>query len=44
VLRGEGVTDRVVHPFYKLEKNAGRWQLAYEPKLIVKKTIEIETK
>ncbi len=44
VLRGKGVTDRVVHPFYTLERQTDRFVLRNNPSRLLKKTIEIETK
>ncbi len=44
VLRGDGVTDRVVHPFFQIRKVAGRWRLTEDAQGLVRKTIEIETK
>lgn len=43
LLRGDGVTDRFVHPIYQpgRGKQAG---LEYDPSLLLKKTIEIETR
>jgi serine/threonine-protein kinase len=44
LLRGTGVTDRVVHRFYKLTSEAGRAKLAAAAAAVVKKTIDIETR
>jgi len=44
LLRGNGVTDRVVHNFYKLTAGAGRSRLAADAAAVVKKTIDIETR
>jgi hypothetical protein len=44
LLRGTGVTDRVVHRFYKLTAEAGRSRLAADAAAVVKKTIDIETR
>lgn len=44
LLRGEGAADRVVHPFYQLERHGGRLRLGSEPEPLVKKTIDIETR
>jgi serine/threonine-protein kinase len=44
LLRGNGVTDRVVHRFYKLTAEAGRSRLTEDAAAVVKKTIEIETR
>ena len=44
VLRGKGLTDRVVHPFYEFRKQNGHYVLAYDPARLVKKTITIETR
>ncbi len=41
LIRGKGVTDRVIHPFYPTGRRvAGR----FDPAQIIKKTLEIETK
>jgi hypothetical protein len=44
LLRGKGVSDRVVHPFYRLEPRDGRIKLMDDPVRIVKKTLDIETR
>ncbi len=44
LLRGNGVTDRVVHRFYKLAAEAGRSRLTADAAAVVKKTIDIETR
>jgi hypothetical protein len=44
VLRGRWVTDRVVHPFYAVDLRDKRPKVLYDPGVMVKKTIEIETK
>src|SRR5262245_26579117 len=44
ILRGDGVTDRVVHRFYKLSSEAGRSKLTADAAAVVKKTIDIETR
>jgi serine/threonine-protein kinase len=44
LLRGKGVSDRVVHPFYRLESRDGRLRLTYDPVRVVKKTLDIETR
>jgi hypothetical protein len=44
VLRGQGVTDRVVHPFYGLDRTGRRVRLSFDPARLVKKTIDIETR
>jgi mono/diheme cytochrome c family protein len=44
LLRGEDVSDRVVHPFYQLQSKDGRVKILNDPAGIVKKTIEIETR
>jgi serine/threonine-protein kinase len=44
LLRGRGVADRVVHPFYELEQRDGRRRVRFDPARVVKKTIEIETR
>jgi hypothetical protein len=44
LLRGNGVTDRVVHRFYKLTTEAGRSRLTADAAAVVKKTIDIETR
>ena len=44
LLRGNGVTDRVVHRFYKLTTDGSRSRLTDDAAAVVKKTIEIETR
>jgi serine/threonine-protein kinase len=44
LLRGETVSDRVVHPFYQVDMKGKRPRLLYDPGPIVKKTIDIETR
>lgn len=44
LLRGTGVTDRMVHRFYKLTTEAGRARLTADAAAVVKKTIDIETR
>jgi serine/threonine-protein kinase len=44
LLRGNGVTDRVVHRFYTLTEQGGRSRLTADAAAVVKKTIEIETR
>ena len=44
LLRGNEVTDRVVHKFYKLTAEAGRSRLTADAAAVVKKTIDIETR
>ena len=44
LLRGNGLTDRVVHRFYKLTAEAGRSRLIDDAAAVVKKTIDIETR
>ncbi|HBI45205.1 MAG TPA: hypothetical protein DDY78_20470 [Planctomycetales bacterium] len=44
LLRGKGLTDRVVHPFYELGKQNGRYVVTKDPARLVKKTIAIETR
>jgi serine/threonine-protein kinase len=44
VLRGRGVTDRVVHSFFQLERRGGRLILTNDAAPVVKKTITIETR
>jgi serine/threonine-protein kinase len=44
LLHGNGVTDRVVHRFYKLTTEAGRSRLTADAAAVVKKTIDIETR
>ncbi|HEX3147930.1 MAG TPA: c-type cytochrome domain-containing protein [Gemmataceae bacterium] len=44
LLRGNGVTDRVVHRFYKLTTESGRIRLVADAAAVVKKTIDIETR
>jgi serine/threonine-protein kinase len=44
LLRGEGVTDRVIHRFLGYEQKDGRLKVTGDLSRIVKKTIEIETR
>jgi mono/diheme cytochrome c family protein len=44
LLRGNGVTDRVVHRFYRLTTETGRSRLTADAAAVVKRTIEIETR
>ena len=44
LLRGRGVTDRVVHRFYKPTTESGRFRLTADAAAVVKKTIDIETR
>ncbi|HET6574506.1 MAG TPA: c-type cytochrome domain-containing protein [Fimbriiglobus sp.] len=44
LLKGNGVTDRVVHRFYKLTTAGGRAKLSADADDVLKKTIEIETR
>ena len=44
LLRGKGVTDRVVHRFYFPHRKDGRATLNDDAARMVKKTLEIETK
>jgi serine/threonine-protein kinase len=44
LLRGTGVTDRVVHRFYRLSTEGGRSRLDADAAAVVKKTIDIETR
>jgi mono/diheme cytochrome c family protein len=44
LLRGNGVTDRVVHRFYKLTTEGGKSGLTADAAAVVKKTIDIETR
>jgi serine/threonine-protein kinase len=44
LLRGQGVSDRVVHPFFRFERKDGRLKLVGGPARLLKKTIEIETR
>lgn len=41
---GRIVLDRYVHPFYQAERDGQRYKLPYDPGLILKKTIELETR
>lgn len=43
IVRGENVTDRVVHPFYELEGD-GQIRLKNDPRGLVKRTLTIETR
>jgi serine/threonine-protein kinase len=44
LLRGEGVSDRVLHPFFGCRREGGRWRLANDGTGLVKRVIEIETR
>src|SRR5262245_41124328 len=44
LLRGNGVTDRVIHRFYKLTTEGRRSRLTEDAAAVVKKTIDIETR
>jgi serine/threonine-protein kinase len=44
LLRGDRLTDRVVHSFYRYERLNGRLKLMDLPARLIKRTIEIETK
>ncbi|HZZ71310.1 MAG TPA: c-type cytochrome domain-containing protein [Pirellulales bacterium] len=44
LLRGKGLTDRVVHAFYPLRRRGAANQETFDPSQLIKKTIEIETK
>jgi serine/threonine-protein kinase len=44
VLRGNGVSDRVVHRFYKLTTESARPRLTADAAAVAKKTIDIETR
>ncbi len=44
LLRGEGVTDRVIHGWYQGRTDGGRWRLNPVATEVVKQTIDIETK
>ena len=44
VLRGQGVTDRLVHQFQTLEKRGDRVAVVGDVTRVVKKTLEIETR
>jgi serine/threonine-protein kinase len=44
LLRGKGVADRVVHPFYGVVLKGKRPALRADAAVVVKKTIEIETR
>jgi len=44
LLRGKGVADRVVHSFYKLQRDGRQLRVGFDPAEMIKKTIEIETK
>ena len=44
LLRGKGVADRVVHNFYKLQREGRQQRVVFDPAEMIKKTIEIETK
>lgn len=44
ILRGPNLTDRVVHPFFRLVERDGRIQVAFDAERIVKRTLVIETR
>ncbi len=44
LLRGKGVTDRVVHAFWTVERKDGRTRVIQNPARLVKKTIDVETR
>jgi serine/threonine-protein kinase len=44
LLRGKGVADRVVHPFYAVDRRGKRPALRHDAAAVVKRTIEIETR
>jgi mono/diheme cytochrome c family protein len=44
LLRGKGVADRFVHPFYQWRRDGKRLELPFDPSRMVKKTLEIETR
>jgi serine/threonine-protein kinase len=44
LLRGDYVTDRVIHAAYQYHKDGNRWKLGQDAQGFVKKTIDIETK
>ena len=44
LLRGQGVVDRIVHPFYQLRRVGPRIELTFDPARVVKKTLVIETR
>jgi hypothetical protein len=45
VLRGDGVTDRVVRPLYQYQKQGnGQYVIGFDPVRMVKRTIDIETR
>jgi hypothetical protein len=41
--QGQAMVDRIVHPFYKLERKGKQTSLAFDPATIVKKTLDIST-
>ncbi len=43
IVRGENVTDRVIHPFYELEGD-GQPRLKNDPRGLIKRTLTIETR
>jgi serine/threonine-protein kinase len=44
LVRGKGVGDRVYHPFYELPSDGKRGVRRFDPRRLVKKTIDIETR
>lgn len=42
VLRGQGVLDRFVHPFYAYDRHSGR--VAHDAGSLIKKTLRIQTR
>lgn len=43
IVRGDNVTDRIVHPFYQQEGN-GRPKFQHDPRGLIKRTLTIETR
>ncbi len=44
LLRGKDVVDRVVHPFFALNRDDGSVKAGFDPGKLIKKTIAIETR
>lgn len=44
ILRGPNLTNRVVHPFFRLVERGGQIQVAFDAERIVKRTLMIETR
>lgn len=44
LLRGKDIVDRVVHPFFSLNRDDGSVKAGFDPGKLIKKTIAIETR